>query len=185
MTEERKLIKEMELRRLAEMLVDNPEATSVAASIFYDNAKHGMKRVSEESHRMISEISEEEEEEIPIKVLKYLKKAKNIQLFFEVVRKIIIDRLLTQNMFDEQIVKYIDCFDSKMLKKYLNKDVNRQAKKFLIMVCLDDAGIFYDEDPVSFMKLVKKIYSLDFTDLSVYKTVKYLLKFYAPEPGEK
>lgn len=185
MTKERKLIKEMELRRLAEMLVDNPEATSVAASIFYDNAKHGMKRVSEESHRMISEISEEEEKEIPIKVLRYLKKTKNIQLFFEVERKLIIDRLLTQDLSNEQIVKYVGCFDSKMLKKYLTTEVNRTTKKFLIMVCLDEAGIFYDEDPVSFMDLVQKLYLLDFTDLSVYKTVKYLLKFYAPKSEEK
>lgn len=182
MTEEMMFKKEMELRYLAEMVVKSPEATAIISSIFYDNAKHGVRRVGEEAHRTINDISEEDEKDIPIEVLRFLKKTKNIHPFFEIVRKLIVNKLLSERLFDEQIVKYVDCFDCKMLKKYLDGiRVKKNLKKFVIMVCLDDSNIYYDDDPVTYMKLVKKLYSLDLDDHSVLQATELLTSFYAPK----
>lgn len=175
MAKEKNIKKEMELRNLAEMLVRNPEATAIVANIFIENAKYGGRRVSEVSHKMIAEVSEYEEKDIPIEVLKFLKKTKNIHVFFEIVRKVIINRLLSEHLLDKQIRKYVGFFNSKSLKECIETSrTNKTLKKFVIMVCLDDAGIFYDTNPAYYMKLVKKLYRLDWNDRSVIQALNRL-----------
>lgn len=174
--------KEVKLRKLAEMLVKNPEATSIVASIFYDNAKHGARRVSEQSFREINLISEYTEEDIPIEVLRFLKKSMNIQRFFDEVRKEIVARLKTTKYFNEQIVKFIDCFDCKMLEKYIDSSsISQNEKRLVTMVCIEEAGIFYDEEPAEFVKLFKKLNVINFGNSSAVKATKLLTNFYAPK----
>ncbi len=154
-TQERR---DSEIRSLAETLVENPNAASIVALIFYENAKHGIRKVNECSANEIDSLSEDEEEDIPLDVLSFLKKKKNIQLFFNVMRDLIIDKLIDGKISDEDIFKYLDYFDYKMIEKYHEAFFSENVKKLMVMVCLDVSGVYDEIEPDKYISEFQKLY---------------------------
>ena len=147
MTYKAKRQRDAKLEKLAEELVKNPKATQTVACIFYDNAKGGAKRLSRESTDMIDKIKEEDETCIPLDVLKFLKKKKNIGLFFEFVRDKIIDRMVTDKMTDCEIRMFAIFFNSKILKKYKEKCYSLNVRKLVIEIILQEEQVYFLTDP--------------------------------------
>lgn len=155
-TQERR---DSEIRNLAEALVEKPNAASIVSLIFYENAKHGIRKVNERSANEIDSLSEEEEEDIPLDVLSFLKKKKNICLFFNVMRDLIIDKLIDGNISDEDIFKFVDYFDYQMIEKYHEAFFSENVKKLMVMVCLDISGVYDVIEPDRYISEFQKLYN--------------------------
>ena len=182
MTEETKRKRDAEIKRLAKVLVQDPNATDIVASIFYDNAKVGKKRVDPETARQIAEISEDDD--IPMEVLEFLKKRKNIQPFFEYARDQVIDRLISEYFPNEQILKFTGLFSGKMLKKYQHACFSQNVQKLMIMVFMEEAGIYYEEEPEWYLKTFEMLFNLSGNGPAVLKAMSRMSKFLLDAQGE-
>ncbi len=171
-----------EIERLAKVLVQNPDATAIVASIFYDNAKRGTRRVDPETARLIEEISEDDD--IPMEVLEFLKKRRNIQPFFECVRNQIIDRLISEYFPNGRILKFTGFFSEKMLEKYQDACFSLNVHKLVIMVFIEEAGIYYDEKPVLFLDTFNKLYDLLGNGPAALKAMSQISSFLLKAQGE-
>ena len=182
MTEETKRKRDAEIKRLAKVLVQDPNATDIVASIFYDNAKVGKKRVDPETARQIAEISEDDD--IPMEVLEFLKKRKNIQPFFEYARDQVIDRLISEYFPNEQILKFTGLFSGKMLEKYQHACFSQNVQKLMIMVFMEEAGIYYEEEPEWYLKTFEMLFNLSGNGPAVLKAMSRMSKFLLDAQGE-
>ena len=182
MTEETKRKRDAEIKRLAKVLVQDPNATDIVASIFYDNAKVGKKRVDPETARQIAEISEDDD--IPMEVLEFLKKRKNIQPFFEYARDQVIDRLISEYFPNEQILKFTGLFSEKMLEKYQHACFSQNVQKLMIMVFMEEAGIYYEEEPEWYLKTFEMLFNLSGNGPAVLKAMSRMSKFLLDAQGE-
>lgn len=182
MTEETKRKRDAEIKRLAKVLVQDPNATDIVASIFYDNAKVGKKRVDPETARQIAEISEDDD--IPMEVLEFLKKRKNIQPFFEYARDQVIDRLISEYFLNEQILKFTGLFSGKMLEKYQHACFSQNVQKLMIMVFMEEAGIYYEEEPEWYLKTFEMLFNLSGNGPAVLKAMSRMSKFLLDAQGE-
>ena len=182
MTEETKRKRDAEIKRLAKVLVQDPNATDIVASIFYDNAKVGKKRVDPETARQIAEISEDDD--IPMEVLEFLKKRKNIQPSFEYARDQVIDRLISEYFPNEQILKFTGLFSEKMLEKYQDACFSLNVQKLIIMVFIEKAGIYYDEKPELFRDTFNKLYDLLGDGHAALKAMSQISSFLLKAQGE-
>ena len=184
MTDESRRKRDAEIKRLAKVLVQNTEATDIVASIFYDNAKGGKRRVNPESARLIGEISEEEEKDIPFEVLRFLKKLRNIQPFFEYARDQVIDRLISEYFPNEQILKFTGLFSGKMLEKYQHACFSQNVQKLMIMVFMEEAGIYYEEEPEWYLKTFEMLFDLSGNGPAVLKAMSQMIDFLLKTQGE-
>ena len=182
MTEETKRKRDAEIKRLAKVLVQDPNATDIVASIFYDNAKVGKKRVDPETARQIAEISEDDD--IPMEVLEFLKKRKNIQPFFEYARDQVIDRLISEYFLNEQILKFTGLFSGKMLEKYQHACFSQNVQKLMIMVFMEEAGIYYEEEPEWYLKTFEMLFDLSGNGPAVLKAMSQMIDFLLKTQGE-
>lgn len=182
MTEETKRKRDAEIKRLAKVLVQDPNATDIVTSIFYDNAKVGKKRVDPETARQIAEISEDDD--IPMEVLEFLKKRKNIQPFFEYARDQVIDRLISEYFPNEQILKFTGLFSGKMLEKYQHACFSQNVQKLMIMVFMEEAGIYYEEEPEWYLKTFEMLFNLSGNGPAVLKAMSRMSKFLLDAHGE-
>ena len=182
MKEETKRKRDAEIKRLAKVLVQDPNATDIVASIFYDNAKVGKKRVDPETARQIAEISEDDD--IPMEVLEFLKKRKNIQPFFEYARDQIIDRLISEYFSNELILKFTGFFSGKMLEKYQHACFSQNVQKLMIMVFMEEAGIYYEEEPEWYLKTFEMLFNLSENGPAVLKAMSRMSKFLLDAQGE-
>ena len=182
MTEETKRKRDAEIKRLAKVLVQDPNATDIVASIFYDNAKVGKKRVDPETARQIAEISEDDD--IPMEVLEFLKKRKNIQPFFEYARDQVIDRLISEYFPNEQILKFTGLFSGKMLEKYQHACFSQNVQKLMIMVFMEEAGIYYEEEPEWYLKTFEMLFDLSGNGPAVLKAMSQMIDFLLKTQGE-
>ena len=182
MTEETKRKRDAEIKRLAKVLVQDPNATDIVASIFYDNAKVGKKRVDPETARQIAEISEDDD--IPMEVLEFLKKRKNIQPFFEYAKDQVIDRLISEYFPNEQILKFTGLFSGKMLEKYQHACFSQNVQKLMIMVFMEEAGIYYEEEPEWYLKTFEMLFNLSGNGPAVLKAMSRMSKFLLDAQGE-
>ena len=182
MTDESRRKRDAEIKRLAKVLVQDPNATDIVASIFYDNAKVGKKRVDPETARQIAEISEDDD--IPMEVLEFLKKRKNIQPFFEYARDQVIDRLISEYFPNEQILKFTGLFSGKMLEKYQHACFSQNVQKLMIMVFMEEAGIYYEEEPEWYLKTFEMLFDLSGNGPAVLKAMSQMIDFLLKTQGE-
>lgn len=123
--------KEIEMRKLAKKVANDPMMADLIASILYDIVKGRTRRLTYEMIREIDELDESEEDTISLDVLKFLKNKTHIAQFVDYIREEILSIMNSQkNVSIEDIMRYSIFFTMNDLK-LLSPEKPKNVKLFL------------------------------------------------------
>lgn len=142
----RKTNEEM-MRDMAKVVAARAILADTVGSIVYNISKYGKRRLSPNEIWSIERLDENDEDIIPIDVLRFLKRKVKIAKFIDMVREEILIKLSSEEQVStNQIVRYSTFFNLKNLKAVDMK--NSSLIKLLLVICLEEEGIFYDVEEV-------------------------------------
>ena len=137
-----------EMKKLAVIVAERPYLADVVGSEVYKVSKYGSRRLSEHEKQALDLLDEKTEDVIPMEVLLFLKKKKNIPKFIDMIRVEIWKKMVSkERLSTETIIRYSVFFnlkDMKQIKKFPNTNLTR----LLLIVCMEHEGIFQDVEEI-------------------------------------
>lgn len=144
-----------EMRTMAQMVSRNAYLADLVGSQVYDIAKNGKRRLSTQEIWNIDDL-EEDDDVIPLDVIRFLKNKTKIPKFVDMIREEILIILKSEKYLEtDRILRYSTFFNLKNLKEVEINNYN--LSKLLLIICMEEEKIFYDVEEIE-IEEIDRIY---------------------------